>query len=218
MIGDHVDDALRRAFVWNDLEPEAGLHGKRLRHHLARARQTRRTVSKRSRASFRLGDEILERLHVALGAHDEQDRRARDIGDMGQILHRIIADLRIDERRDDGERQRADDEVVAVGFRIRHGLHADHAARPGTRFNVELLLERDREMIGDDAGQDVGGSAGRKGVDDAHRSRRPFICRRRKARKDEAAGKSEERGAKTSHGSSSRLLANRNRQQSKAKF
>jgi len=41
-----------------------------------------------------------------------------------------------------------------------------------------LLLERDREMIGDDAGQDVGGTAGREGIDDANWPRRPFIRRR----------------------------------------
>ena len=54
--------------------------------------------------------------------------------------------------RDDGERQRADDEVAAVGFQFGDGLHADHAAGAGARLNEELLLERDREMIGDDAG------------------------------------------------------------------
>jgi hypothetical protein len=70
---------------------------------------------------------------------------------MRQILDRVIADLGIDERGDDGKRERGDDEVVAVGFRIGDGLHADHAAGTGARLHEELLLERAGKIIGDDA-------------------------------------------------------------------
>jgi hypothetical protein len=111
---------------------------------------------------------------------------------MRQTLHRVIADPGIDERSDDGEREHGDDEVVAVGVSIGDGLHADRTTGAGARLHKELLLKRAREMIGDDASQNVGSATGREGVDDAHRPRRP-VLRRRGSRDDEGAGESKER-------------------------
>ena len=94
---------------------------------------------------------------------------------MREIFHRIVADLGIHHRADDGERERGDDEIVAVGVGIGDGLHAYGAAGAGARLDEELLLERGGEVIGNDAGENVGRAAGREGVDDAHRPRRPFL-------------------------------------------
>jgi hypothetical protein len=116
---------------------------------------------------------------------------------MREIAQRIVADLGIDERADDGERQRGDDEVVAVGLGIGDGLHADYAAGAGARLDEELLLEHAGEVIGDDAGKNVGGAARREGIDDAHRTRRPFV--RRRGGCGENPGKDEQRCAMPFH-------------------
>src|SRR4029077_11755078 len=42
-------------------------------------------------------------------------------------------------------------------------------------LDKELLLERGRELVGDEPCQHVGGAARRKGADHAHRPRRPFV-------------------------------------------
>jgi hypothetical protein len=71
--------------------------------HLARAGQPRDSVGQRLAARLGFGDEILQRLDVAFGADDEDDRRAREIGDVSQILERVVADLGINQRIDRGE-------------------------------------------------------------------------------------------------------------------
>ena len=158
--------------------------------HLAGARQPRHAVGQRLRARLGLGDEILQRLHVALGADDEDDRRAREIGDVGQILERVVADLGIDQRIDRGERQRGDDEIVAVGIGMGDEVDADHAAGAGAGLDIELLAERLGQLVGRHAGQNVGGAARRKRIDDAHRMARPILGRGRRRASQNHGGKS----------------------------
>ena len=177
MVGDHVQQALRRALVGDHVELELGRELERLRHHLTDARQPGRAVAQRLGTGARLGDELLERAHAALRADDQHDRRAGQIGDRREVLDRIVAGLGIGHRNDDGERQRIDAEGVAVGLGGGDRLHADDAGGAGAVLDEELLLERGREMIGGDARELIGGAAGRERVDDADRTRRPVLCR-----------------------------------------
>jgi hypothetical protein len=58
-------------------------------------------------------------------------------------------------------------------------VDADHAAGTGTGLDIELLAERLGQLVGGHTGQNVGGAARRKGVDDAHWMARPIIGRSR---------------------------------------
>jgi hypothetical protein len=153
--------------------------------HLAGARQPRHAVGQGLAARLRLGDEILQRLHVALGVDDEDDRRAREIGNVSQILERVVADLGIDQRIDRGERQCGDNEIVAVGIGMGDEVDADHAAGAGSRLDIELLAEGLGQLVGGQAGENVGGAARCKSVDDADRMARPIFGRGRRCIQEE---------------------------------
>ena len=58
-------------------------------------------------------------------------------------------------------------------------VDADHAAGAGAGLDIELLAERLGQLVGGHAGQNVGGTARRKGVDDADRMARPILGRGR---------------------------------------
>ena len=55
-------------------------------------------------------------------------------------------------------------------------IDADHAACAVVGLDIELLAECLGELIGGHAGQNVGGAARRKSIDDADRMVRPIIC------------------------------------------
>ena len=124
-------------------------------------------------------DEVRERAHAARLVDRQHDRRAGDIGDVDEIALRVVAELGVAERQQHQLSDIAEHEIVAVGRRIGDRLHADRAAGAGASLDEELLLEFGREMVGDQAGENVGGAAGGKGVHHAHRTRRPFVGRRR---------------------------------------
>ena len=58
-------------------------------------------------------------------------------------------------------------------------VDADHAAGAGAGLDIELLAERLGQLVGGHAGQNVGGAARRKRVDDANRMARPVLGRSR---------------------------------------
>src|SRR5580698_2743863 len=59
-------------------------------------------------------------------------------------------------------------------------IDPDHAACPIVGLDIELLAERLGELIGGHAGQDVGGAARRKRIDDADRMARPVASENRR--------------------------------------
>src|SRR6516225_2734545 len=61
---------------------------------------------------------------------------------------------------------------------VERGLHADIAGRAGPVLNDKLLSQMIRQVVADDARDDVVGAAGRKRDDPAHRPRRIGLRRR----------------------------------------
>jgi hypothetical protein len=57
---------------------------------------------------------------------------------------------------------------VAVGRRVHHLLRGDVAAGAGLVLDDHRLADRGLHLLGDQAGHDVGGAAGREGDDDAN--------------------------------------------------
>ena len=81
----------------------------------------------------------------------------------------LYGDLRIDRRVGRGGRDRRHAERVAVRRRARDLGGADRAAAAGLVVDDQRLAERPVDLLGDDAGDDVGGAAGRERNDQPHR-------------------------------------------------
>ncbi len=92
------------------------------------------------------------------------------------------------------------------------GINSDHAAGAGARLDVKLLAERPGQLVGGHAGQDVGGAARRKGIDDADRMRRPILSHgrrhpQRQGRKNCGKNRGKPRRTPVAHSAATRCAA-----------
>ena len=94
--------------------------------------------------------------------HDHHGRRAAEIGDVGEVAHAVVAGIGVEHRRDHVRGDARYDKRVTVGLGRGTGGGADDSARPAAILDKELLMECDRELVGDQATERVGGAAGRK--------------------------------------------------------
>ena len=117
---------------------------------------------------LRQRDELGERFHPERGMRGDHDRRAADIGDMGEVLHRIERWVGAGRRGDNVGRDSGDHEGGAVGIGMGNRGGTDHAARARPVLDDDALRERVAEMLGQDAADHVGASSGRPRHDDAH--------------------------------------------------
>ncbi len=147
----------------------------------------RRRVGQRHALLLLVGDQVGERLHAELRIDHHHDRRPAQIGDVGEVLDRIVARIGIDDRRDHMRRDAGDHEGVAVGLHMGRLLRADDAAGARLVLDEELLLESLGQLFGDDAAKGIGAAARREGRDDLDRPRRPLLGGRRRDRQQEGA-------------------------------
>ena len=176
VVADQVGHRPGRALVGDVLHVEPGLLQPGLGHEMAVRAGAGRAVAQL--LALAGADDLLEfldgfRLHGRM--HHEDDRRPAEQGDVAEILDRVIADIRIDGRRDDMRGDPRHAERVAVGGGAGHLRRAEHAAGAGPVLDHELLLERFRELLGGDPPERVGAAARRVGHDDADRLRRPVL-------------------------------------------
>ena len=108
--------------------------------------------------------------------HHDVDR-AQQACDRFNITNEIEIKLGI-ERRVDSVRRRDEKECVAVGGRPHDRLRGDIAAGARPVLDNELLTERLRQPLTDQAGDNVGRPASGKANNDAHRPRRIGLRRR----------------------------------------
>jgi hypothetical protein len=90
------------------------------------------------------------------------------LGDRRERAQRIDHHLRIEVLVGGHVAHRRHEERVAVGVGARRGLGADGAARPGAVLDHHSLAPDIGEARREEAGDDVGASAGREGDDDLH--------------------------------------------------
>jgi hypothetical protein len=83
---------------------------------------------------------------------------------------RVVAELGIADRQQHQMSDVGEGEIVAVGRGTRDRLHPDRTAGAGAGLDEKLLLERRAQVVSHEPGQGVGGPAGRKSVDHAHRA------------------------------------------------
>src|SRR5262249_118713 len=115
-------------------------------------------------------DQFLDALRRPRGVDQEHGRLGGGKRDRWKVLGRIVGDL-IEERRIDCKRCEHEKDSVAIGRRPRGLAGADAAARADDVLDIELLAKSLRQLLRDEASENVG-TARRIGDDYAHRSRR----------------------------------------------
>ena len=124
---------------------------------------------------LRLGDELLEVGGREILARHDQDRRAGRQADRLEVLGRVVFEVGIERGRRAVRAHVPHHDRVAVRLRLRAARDAGGAAGAGDVLDDELLAERLREVFADDAGDDVGRSAGGERHDDGDRTGRVVL-------------------------------------------
>ena len=112
---------------------------------------------------------FLRRFRRYAGIYDEHQRCRTDQNDGRKVFRGVEFDHALGQRRIDCECGGREQNGVTVGRRFGDGIRAYHAACSGTVVDDERLSELLAQHLGQDPGLDVGGAAGGKRHDDAHR-------------------------------------------------
>jgi hypothetical protein len=124
---------------------------------------------------------------------DDDQRRRADMGDVGEAAQRVIGHARIDRRRHHDRRGVGQHERIAIGRLRRDMRRPQRAAGPRPVVHHHPLRQALREGIRQHPRDDVGGTAGRKGDDDADRPGRPLRLLREGRRAERKGGECREK-------------------------
>jgi hypothetical protein len=127
--------------------------------------------------------------------HDQDDRLAAEIGDVGEVP-KDVERYRREHRIDDEAAEARQHEGVAIGRRARDLLLTDDAAGAGPVLDHERLPERRAELLRHDSRQQIGGTGGRERHHDLDRPHRPRVGRLRRRCETAQCGQRESRHAR----------------------
>ena len=114
---------------------------------------------------FRVCDQRPDVCHRAVLGYGNRQRRLGNEGDRREVLLDRVGNLVHGHRRRD-ERRRIEEQRVAVGRRLRHGVGADNAVAPGPVFDDERLPKASgRQLLRHRATKRIERSAGREQID-----------------------------------------------------
>jgi len=121
------------------------------------------------RIGFCVGDEFPEIAGGKILADRQHFREFGGEADRRKILLRVVAEIRIERRRQRIGAEVAGDEGIAVRRRLRGASGTGCPSGADDILDQEFLAEMPRENIGNDPARDVGWAAGSKRHDDGHR-------------------------------------------------
>ena len=148
---------------------ELGAHLEELHGEMLRRARPGRGVGELAGLLARELDQLGKRIgREARMRHDHQ-RHQEDVGDRQEIDQRLVRQVGIEARIDAEGAARHDHQRVAVGCRGLAVLGGGNAAAARLVLDDDLLLPDVGQLLGHQAGEDVGGLAGRKRHDEAHR-------------------------------------------------
>jgi hypothetical protein len=119
-----------------------------------------------------IADEFVEVVGRKVLPRRDHDRQAGDHSDRLEIDIRPVGEVRIERHRGSMRPHLTDLDGVAVGSGAHRSGRAGGATRPDHILDDELLPERAREVLTDDAANNVGRSAGSERNDHSDRPRR----------------------------------------------
>ncbi|MNS82909.1 hypothetical protein D3C72_1166690 [compost metagenome] len=116
---------------------------------------------------------VQQLLHV-LGRHvragHQQHAGGADLGDEGQFLAGVVWQLRIQELIVENRLGQRDADRVAIGRCLGHHIRADHAGRARAVLDDDRLAQALAHVVGERAGDDVGGAARGEWQDEGDRA------------------------------------------------
>ena len=169
MAGDEIEDRGAAAAIDHVGDLDVLLCRHIFGHHVADRTDARRDVFEAILLLAHEREQFLERLRRRRAVHREHIGRPAQIGDVGEIAHRVETRILVHGGREHVRGHAGDDERVAVGLGTRHRLGADETAAAGAVLDEELLAEHRAELLAEHAPQEVVRAAGRVGHDHPHR-------------------------------------------------
>ena len=118
-----------------------------------------------------IGDEFLEVVGRKLLLGGDDQRKRGHHADRLEIDIGLVGEIRIERDRGGMRAHLAHQDGVAVGIGAHRAGRADGAAGAGDVLDDDLLAQRVRHVIADDAGGDVGRASGRERHDQRDRAR-----------------------------------------------
>ena len=149
-------------------------------------------------------DELLHRLGRQVGVDHRHDRGGGENRDRRESLDRVVGQ-RVHPRID-RDRDRDDEQRVAVLRRARHQLARDRAACPGLVFDDELLAQPLAQLRRDQTGDDVVDTARRERNEDPYRLGGVVLRRDRRRQHQHDARGPQQQCAEPRHGPSPGFL------------
>ena len=155
----------------------------------------------KAQARLKLGErrDVGQRGHAKRRMRRQRDRLPRKLDHRRQILQRI--DTHLVDVRVAAHRLGPNEDCVAVGRALGDALDPEIAVGAGFVLHHDLLAERPRQVLGDDAGADIGRAAGRERHDEVDRAGRPVFRRR-----GERSGEDDDQGSGDNAGIAHRML------------
>jgi hypothetical protein len=171
--GNEIDHRLSAAFISDVHELDLFLGREKFRDPIAHRAEAGRDVFDAARIA-RQCQKIAIRRHAERGMRNEHVGRAAEIGDVGEVAHRIETDVLVHRRPQHVRRDAGDHQREAVRLRPCNRLGADEPAAADPVLNVELLAESGGECIDIEPAHRIGRAAGSERHHHSHRFARPF--------------------------------------------
>jgi hypothetical protein len=165
---DHVLHRRRAAAIGHVQDVDAGHLFEQLAGEMLRGAVAGRGVAELARVLLRVVDDLRHGAQGDVLADHQHVVDAGDVGDRHEVLVDVDRQLlpghdgRDAERGHGGQQDR-----LAVGRRLGHGLVGDEAAGAGLGLDDHLLADDRPGRVGEQAAQQVGGAAGREAAEDA---------------------------------------------------
>ena len=169
LAADQIVDVCRRSFVRDVHHVDADLAAQQDAEEMRKAAGAGGRVRRLVRVRPRPGDELLPRLRTARRTRGDRELKGGAQRNRREVVDRVVADAPGGMRHDRHGPDRHHHDGRAVWRRILHRLGRDAADRARPIVDDHRLTQRVLELVGDDAGDDVGRPSGGEADDDAHR-------------------------------------------------
>ena len=157
------------ALVGDVHDVELGAHLEEFHGQMLRRARPGRGVGQLARLLAGELDQLAERVRREARMRHDHQRHQEDVGDRQEVDQRPVRQVGIEAGIDAEGAARDDHQRVAVGCRVLAVLGGGNAAAARLVLDHDLLLPHVGQLLGHQAGEDVGGLAGRERHDEAHR-------------------------------------------------
>ena len=169
LAADEIVEGRRRAAIGHQRGLEAELGVEHRARHMGDRADAGMAVAQLVAVGLEVGEELLEVLGRGVLLGDDRLRRVVGDADLLEAGRRVVLEVGVERGRRRLRAHVADAEGVAIGRRRGDARHARRAAGAADVLDHQLLAQRARHVLAEDARDDVGGPAGRERHDHVDR-------------------------------------------------